>query len=88
LVWRTRRTVRKAKLDKLVKVYRQSFWQADFQKATVITVYLFPNLMKRLQKLLNKKINHPVRVVANDYPFDQLKPVKKYRRIYLYYFGY
>jgi hypothetical protein len=87
LVRQSRHQIKKAKLDKLAKVYRQSFWRADFAKATVITVYLFPNLRDRLQKLLEKKVNHPIRLVANDYPFPQLIPSKHEGQIYLYHLG-
>ncbi len=87
LVWRSRRLICEAKLDKLVTVYWKSFWKADFSKATVVTVYLFPNLMNRLQRLLEKKVRHPIRLIANDYPFTKLTPKKHYQKIYLYYFN-
>jgi len=84
LVCKSRRLIHQAQLDKLAKVYWKSFWQADFSQVTVVTVYLFPNLMNRLQKLLEKKANHPLRVVVNNYPFPRLKFFKKDNQIYLY----
>lgn len=87
LVWRSRRLIHQAGLDKLVTVYWKSFWQADFSQATIVTVYLFPNLMNRLQCLLEKKIKQPIRLVVNDYPLTKLTPVKQYQQIYLYYFS-
>jgi ribosomal protein L11 methylase PrmA len=86
LVWKSRRLIRQARLEKLAKVYWKSFWQADFSQSTIVTVYLFPSLMKRLQQLLEKKVNHPLLVVSNDYPFPQLKPFKQSGKIYLYKF--
>lgn len=86
LVWKSRRLIHQAKLDKLAKVYWKSFWKADFSQATIVTVYLFPHLMNRFQKLLEKKVNHPLRVVVNNYPFPQLKPFKQDNQIYLYKF--
>lgn len=86
LVWLSRRRIHRAKFDKLVTVYWKSFWQADFRQATVITVYLLPSLMDRLQHFLEKKVNHPVRLVTNIYPFRHLSPVKHSRHIYLYSF--
>jgi SAM-dependent methyltransferase len=86
LVWRSRRQIHQSKLDKLAKVYWRSFWKADFNQATIITVYLFPHLMNRLQRLLRKKVNHSLRLVANDYPFSQLKADRRYHKIYLYHF--
>jgi len=87
LVWQSCRLIKQLKLDKLASVKWKSFWQADFSRATIVTVYLFPHLMNRLQKLLEKKVKHPLRVVSNDYPFPNLTPVKKSKNIYLYYFN-
>jgi len=86
LIWLSRHRIHQAKLDKMATVYWKSFWQADFRQATVVTVYLLPHLMNRLQRLLEKEINHPIRLVTNDYPFRKLSPAKHYHQIYLYYF--
>ena len=85
LVIRSRRLIKQLKLDKLASVKWKSFWKADFNQATIITVYLFPHLMKRLQKILEKKLNHSLRVVCNDYPFPGLKPALKSKKIFLTY---
>lgn len=87
LVLKSRRYIREAGLEKLATVYWKSFWKADFSRATIVTVYLFPHLMNRLQRLLEKKVDYPILVVANDYPFTKKNPVKKYKKIYLYEFG-
>lgn len=84
LVRKSRRLVHQANLDKLVTVHWKSFWKADFNQASVITIYLFPRFMNRLQKLIEKKIKHPIKLITNDYPFTQLKPVKQSDRIFLY----
>lgn len=86
LVRYSRRLIREAKLEKLIKVYWKSFWAADLSQASVVIVYLFPHLMNRLQSSLEKKIDHPIRLVANEYPFLKLQATKKYHRIYLYNF--
>lgn len=86
LVLKSRRLIRQSRLEKLATVYWKSFWKADFRKATVITVYLFPHLMNRLQLLIEKKAKKNIRVVANDYPFPNLKPDKTSDKIYLYKF--
>lgn len=87
LVWRSRRLIRLAKIEKLATVRWKSFWQADFSQSTIIAVYLFPHLMDRLQKLLQEKIDHPIRLVANDYPFTHLAPTKNHGQVYLYRFN-
>ena len=87
LVRHSRYLIHQAGFDKLATVYWKSFWQADFKQATIVTVYLLPRLMNRLQRLLEKKIKQPIRLIANDYPFTQLIPDKHYSQIYLYYFS-
>jgi ribosomal protein L11 methylase PrmA len=87
LVRRSRRFINEAKLDKLATVYWKSFWKTDFEQANVVTVYLFPHLMNRLQRLLEKKIKRPTRIVVNNYPFTKMTPIKHHRKIYLYNFG-
>ena len=86
LVYKSRQLIKKLNLDNLASVKWKSFWKADFNQATIITVYLFPHLMKRLQKILEKKLNHSLRVVCNDYPFPGLKPALKSKKIFLFYF--
>lgn len=87
LVKKSRQLIKEAGLEKLAIVYSKSFWKADLNKATVITIYLFSEFMNRLQKSIEKKIDHPVRVVANDYPFNKKKADKTFKKIYLYYFN-
>lgn len=86
LVSKSRKLIKEAGLEKLATVYGKSFWKADLNKATVITIYLFPEFMNRLQKSIERKIDHPVRVVANEYPFNKKQPDKIFKKIYLYYF--
>ena len=86
LVKKSRRLIKEAGLEKLVTVFGKSFWKADLSKVTVITVYLFPEFMNRLQKMIEKKIKNPIRVVANNYPFNKKKADKTFKKIYLYNF--
>lgn len=84
LVLKSRRLIHQAGVEKLATVYWKSFWKADFNQTTVITVYLFPHLMNRLRLLIEKKAKKNIRVVANDYPFPNLKPTKTSGKIYFY----
>ena len=84
LVRHSRRLVRQAGLEKLITIHWKSFWKADFSQATIITVYLFPQYMNRLHKLLLKKAKDNIKIIVNDYPFPKLKAIKKIGTIYLY----
>jgi ribosomal protein L11 methylase PrmA len=84
LVYKSRQRIKNAGLEKLATIYWKSFWKADFGGATVITVYLVPQLMKRLWNILNKRINHPIRIVSNNYAFPSLPSTKNIDSIFLY----
>ena len=84
LVVKSRKLIKNLNLDKQIKIYWKSFWKADYSKATIITVYLFPSFMDRLQKLLEKKSKKKLKVIVNNYPFTKLKEDKKIGQIYLY----
>lgn len=87
LVRLSRQTIKKAKLQHLASVKQQSFWRADVSSATVITLYLFPQFMNRLQKILEKKLDHPLTLVSHDYQFPHKQYIKKTKNLYLYRFG-
>ncbi len=84
LVLRSRRLIKKYNLEGRATIYWQSFWKADVKSATVITVYLIPQLMDRLHQWLSKYIDHPVKIVSNDYPIPMLTFQKRIGKIFLY----
>ncbi len=86
LARRSKKAISKANLSHLATVKCKSFWQADFNQASIITLYLFPNLMNRLQKKLEKNLTHPITLVSHNYQFPQKKYIKKQGNLYLYQF--
>ena len=86
LVVSSKRKIKNAKLSHLAKVHFKSLWNADFDRVTVITLYLFPKYMGRLKKLLDKKLDHSVLLISNDYQFPGEKHIKKKGEMYLYQF--
>ena len=86
LVRQSRQAAKTAKLDHLITIHCQSMWHADFSSVTVVTLYLFPHFMNRLQKILDKKLNHPIKLVSNQYQFPDKKYTKKNGKIFLYHF--
>lgn len=86
LVLESRKKIKNEGVEKLAKVYLKSFWLADFNKATIITLYLFPKYMDKLQDILEKKLTHPLLLISNDYQFPRKKYFKKEGKIYLYKF--
>lgn len=86
LVKKTREKIKKLKLEHLVSVHLKNFWKVDFNEATVITLYCFPEFMNKLERVLNKKLTHPIRFVSNRYQFPRKKYFKKLKEAYLYKF--
>jgi len=86
LVRQSNQAIKKAKLSHLASTKCASFWRADFNQATVITLYLFPKYMNRLQKKLEKQLTHPLLLVSHDYQFPRKKYIKKKGNVYLYRF--
>lgn len=82
----SRRQAAKLNLSHLVTVHTKSFWQANLNQATVITAYLFPRFMNRLQKQIEAQITHPLRLVCHQYPLPRKKYTRKLGNLYLYHF--
>lgn len=83
----SRQLITKANLSHLASVKCSSLWRADFNQATVITLYLFPRYMSRLQKILEKKLTRPILLVSHNYQFPHKKYIKKKDNTYLYKFN-
>lgn len=86
LVWQSRKRIKEEGVRNQAKVYLKSFWHADFNQATVVTIYQFPKYMDKLQNILENKITHPIVVISNDYQFPRKKYVEKENKVYLYRF--
>lgn len=86
LVRQSRKLVHSENLSHLITIHNNNMWKANLGQATVITLYLFPNFMNRLQKLLEKKLTHPIRLVSHNYQFTKKQPSRKSGNLYLYTF--
>lgn len=84
LVWESRRNIKKAGLEHLCSVRLKSLYKADFNEGTIITLYLFPKFMDRLQTIMEKKLTHPLRLISNDYQFPRKKFTKQQGKLFLY----
>jgi len=82
----SRNKIRQAGLSNLATVKFKSFWGADFDEATIITLYLFPKYMNKLQSLLEKKLTHSVWLVSNRYQFPRKRYLKRKGALFLYRF--
>ncbi len=78
---------RQAGVSERVRFYHRDVFDTDVREATVVTMYLLPNLVNRLRPKLLAELKPGTRIVAHDYGFDGWKPdrtVKVTKTFYLY----
>ena len=67
---------RRAGVDERVKFLRQDLFKTDLSEATVITMYLLPAVVRRLQPEL-LRLRPGTRIVSHDFEMDGWKPDRK-----------
>lgn len=67
LVARSRRRARRAGVDSLVRFVRGDLFETDLRPATVVTLYLFPEMNERLRPRLFRQMEPGARVVSHDF---------------------
>jgi SAM-dependent methyltransferase len=88
LIQEARESARKAHVDALVKFEEHDLFDADIHNATVVTLYLLPNVNLRLRPKLLKDLKPGTRVVSHSWSMGDWKPDKQEtvdgRTIYLW----
>ena len=64
-------------VEKLVSFRQQDLFTSDFREATVVTLYLLPDLNVKLRPLLMAQLKPGSRVVSHQFEMGSWKPVKK-----------
>ena len=67
---------RKARVADRVHFYEEDLFSTDLREATVVTVYLLPAAMERLERKLGAELKAGTRVVVEDYPFPTWRPAR------------
>lgn len=79
---------RKAGVTKLVEFRNEDLFQANWKEATVITLYLLPDLNLKLRPRLLKELKPGTRIVSHQFDMGDWKPDKKLevngRTVYLW----
>jgi ribosomal protein L11 methylase PrmA len=76
-VIQSRENVAKHGLQKLVSVKEQDIFKLDLSKATVITLYLLPEMNDKLVPQLEKMADG-IRVVTHDFAIEGIRPTEKH----------
>ncbi|HUG77123.1 MAG TPA: class I SAM-dependent methyltransferase [Burkholderiales bacterium] len=67
---------KRAGVSKLVEFRQQDLFEADFSEATVVTLYLLPDLNVRLRPRLWQELKPGTRIVSHQFDMGTWKPQK------------
>lgn len=74
LVARSNAAARKLGLQQRVSFHEQDVLKADIGEATVVTLYLLPEMMVQLRAKLQRELKPGTRIVSHDFDFGDWKP--------------
>lgn len=74
LVDSSRKQIERLELTELARIESQDLFEADFSKPDLITVYLLPRALKRLQPLLEEQMKPGSIVVSHDFQIPGWTP--------------
>ena len=74
LVQRARKRAKLAGVSDRVEFRRQDLFEADFSDATVVTMYLFPEVNLRLRPMLFEQLDPGTRVVSHSFDMNGWEP--------------
>ena len=64
-------------VEHLVQFRQQDLFEADFREATVVTLYLLPDLNLKLMPILLAQLKPGTRIVSHQFDMGDWKPAKK-----------
>lgn len=74
LVDRSNAAARRLGLEQRVSFREEDVLKADIREATVVTLYLLPEMMKELRAKLLRELKPGTRIVSHDFDFADWKP--------------
>lgn len=67
---------RKAGVADRAQFYQRDLFKTDVHEATVVTVYLLPKVMGKVEQKLRRELAPGARIVVHDFPFPTWRPEK------------
>jgi SAM-dependent methyltransferase len=74
LIERARRNARKAGVERRVEFRQEDLFGADLREATVVTLFLFPQINRRLGPKLRTELRPGTRIVSHRFGIGDWKP--------------
>lgn len=84
LVKLANKNIKEAGLEGKAFVYEKDFWDEDFSKYDVITIYGITDIMKRLEEKFEKELKPGTIVVSNGFRLPYWEPFAKKKFVYAY----
>jgi tRNA A58 N-methylase Trm61 len=75
-IWQAEQNARSAGVERLVQFRREDLFEADFAEATVVTLYLHPDVNLRLRPRLWSELRPGTRIVSHQFPMGDWAPEK------------
>jgi len=75
-IWEAEVNAKKEGVENLVRFRREDLFTADFRDATVVTLYLLPDLNVRVRPRLWAELKPGTRIVSHQFPMGDWKPEK------------
>ena len=76
-IWEAAQNARGAGVERLVTFRREDLFKTDFREATVVTLYLLPDLNLKLRPRLWAELKPGTRIVSHQFDMGDWKPEKK-----------
>jgi len=71
-----KKRIREAGLTHLISLVKADLFQVDVSRFSIIYVYPFPSIIRRLSIKLLNECRRGTRILSHDYPLEGLKPIK------------
>ncbi len=84
LVFRSRRAIKKAGVEKNARIFWGNFWSFDVSNYDVVVLYVIKHIMPRLAKKLTTELHPGSYIVSNFFVFPGFKPVERKSRAVVY----
>jgi len=76
--------IAKFRLGRNSDVHLANLWTAPVEEANVVFVFLMPQLMSRVHKVIWSKLKPGARLISNSFPMLEEKPTQCDNGVYLY----
>lgn len=84
LVWWSRYRIRRKRMEDRIRVVQKNFYHYPLAEADVITLYLWPTTLEKLEEKLRRELRPDARVVSHAFPIPGWSPTAMKDHVFLY----